>query len=85
MKPEDVRGYNFAKVGDLFLSFKKGEVREHIVVEVASNTVRLDNGIVLSKITGKIISFPEGKSKDQWSYFPGTPKNKERAARITAK
>lgn len=83
MKAEDVRAYNLAKVGDIFLSFQKGEVREHVVVEVASNTVRLDNGIVLSKITGKIMSFTEGKSREQWSYFPGTPKNKERAARMS--
>jgi len=61
MKPADVYAYNQAKIGDQFVSFlnlkidgrKTATVGKHTVVEVTPAVVRLDNGISISRTTGR--------------------------------
>ena len=55
MKATDAYAYNRAKPGDKFLGFKGQVVEDHEAVWVTPTMVRLENGISLSRITGKVI------------------------------
>jgi hypothetical protein len=82
MKATDVYAYNYAKVGDKFLSFQVREIKEHVVIEVTPATVRLENGVLLSRITGKVAGYSAGALRFLPSYFPATKLNLERAERM---
>jgi hypothetical protein len=82
MKATDVYAYNRAKIGDKFLSFLVREIREHVVIEVTAATVRLENGVTLSRTTGKIAGYSKGALRFMPSYFPATKPNLERAERM---
>jgi hypothetical protein len=88
MKPEDAYAYTQAQVGDPFVSFLtiKGEkktvkVGEHSVIEVTPTIVKLNNGISLSRTTGKVVGVTNKSRANLPSYFPATIKNIARAIR----
>lgn len=82
MKATDAYAYNRAKPGDKFLGFKGQVVEDHEAVWVTPTMVRLENGISLSRITGKVIGYIYGALRDLPSYFPATKLNLERAERM---
>ncbi|MCK9567412.1 hypothetical protein M0R72_00515 [Candidatus Pacearchaeota archaeon] len=89
MKTADAYAYHHAQVGDQFVSFltikiegrKTATVGKHTVVEVTSAVVRLDNGIALSRTTGKVVGVTNQPRANMPSYFPATTANMARAIR----
>jgi hypothetical protein len=89
MKPADVYAYNQAQIGHQFVSFltiksdgrKSVTVGKHTVVEVTPGIVRLDNGIAISRTTGKVVGVINQPRANMPSFFPATPSNMARAIR----
>jgi hypothetical protein len=94
MKPADVYALVQAKVGDSFVSFqsivtdgkKSVDIKTHSVVKVFTDIIKLDNGIAISRTSGKVLGLHYKRHKATLpTYFPATKANLERAKIAKAK
>jgi hypothetical protein len=94
MKTADVYAFLQAKIGDSFVSFqsiitdgnKSVDVKTHTVVKVTADVITLDNGVMMSRISGKVLGLYYKRHKMSLpTYFPATKVNLERAKITKAK
>lgn len=87
MKPADAYWYTNAQIGNKFVSFlsikidgrKTEVVGSHAVIDVTTTTVKLDNGITISRTTGKVVGVTNQPRANIPSFFPATTANMARA------
>lgn len=93
MKPSDVYAYSHVKIGDPFISFltilnggvKRTIIEHHSVVDVSERSIKLDNGVSISRINGRVIGITIRPRRDRCKmarFFPETAQNKKKASII---